>query len=91
MAEKTDERKPELSEEEKEEIRETGRRVILDPSSPSVRSIVRVVVVATILISVFDFAKSILTSLTKLFFIIILAVFFRVSDRSARQSNSPSI
>lgn len=76
MAEKTDERKPELTEEEKEEIRETGRRVILDPSSPSVRSIVRVVIVAMVLISVFDFAKSIISSLTKLFFIVILAIFF---------------
>jgi len=76
MAEKTDERKPELSEEEKEEIRETGRRVFLDPSSPSVRSIIRVVIVAMVLISVFDFAKSILSSLTKLFFIVILAIFF---------------
>lgn len=76
MAEKSDETNTELSEDEKAEIRETGRRVILDPSSPSVRSIIRVVIVAMVLISVFDFAKSILSSLTKLFFIIILAVFF---------------
>lgn len=76
MAEKKDERKTEISEEEREEIRETARRVILDPSSPSVRSIIRVVIVALVLISVFDFAKSILSSLTKLFFIVILAVFF---------------
>lgn len=76
MAEKPDESKTEISEDEKEEIRETGRRVILDPSSPSVRSIIRVVIVAMVLISVFDFAKSILSSLTKLFFIIVLAVFF---------------
>lgn len=76
MSEKSENPKTEISEEEKEEIRETGRRVILDPSSPSVRSIARVVVVAMVLISVFDFAKSILTSLTKLFFIVILAIFF---------------
>lgn len=76
MAEKTDERKIEVSEEEREEIRETARRVILDPSSPSVRSIIRVVIVAMVLISVFNFAISIVSSLTKLFFIVILAVFF---------------
>lgn len=76
MAEKTDERKAEISEEEREEIRETTRRVILDPSSPSVRSIIRVVVVAMALISIFDFAKSIISSLTKLFFIVVLAIFF---------------
>ena len=76
MAEESEKSTTEISEEEKEQIRETGRRVILDPSSPSVRSIIRVVIVAMVLISVFDFAKSILSSLTKLFFIIILAVFF---------------
>lgn len=76
MSEKSEQSKTEISEEEKEEIRETGRRVILDPSSPSVRSIIRVVIVAMVLISVFDFAKTILSSLTKLFFIVILAIFF---------------
>lgn len=76
MSEKSENPKTEISEEEREEIRETTRRVILDPSSPSVRSIVRVVIVAMVLISVFDFAKTILSSLTKLFFIVILAVFF---------------
>lgn len=76
MSEESEKPKREISEEEKEEIRETGRRVILDPSSPSVRSIIRVVVVAMVLISIIDFAKSIISSLTKLFFIIILAVFF---------------
>ena len=60
----------------KRELRQTARRVFLDPSSPPVRSIIRVVVITLLLIAVFDFTKSILASLTKLFFIIVLAVFF---------------
>lgn len=56
--------------------RQTPQRVLLDPSSPSARSIIRVVVITLLLIAVFDFAKSILSSLTTLFFIIVLAIFF---------------
>ena len=57
-------------------MRQTARRVFLDPSTPSVRSIIRVVIITLLLIAVFDFTKSILASLTKLFFIVVLAVFF---------------
>lgn len=57
-------------------MRQTARRVFLDPSSPSARSIVRVVIITLLLLAVFDFAKSILSSLTTLFFIIVLSVFF---------------
>lgn len=64
-----------LSENE-EEITHPARRVFLDPASPSLRSIVRVVIVTLLLLAVFDFAKSIIFSLTKLFFIIVLAIFF---------------
>ena len=68
--------KPEMTKREKREVRQTARRVFLDPSTPSVRSIIRVVIITLLLIAVFDFTKSILASLTKLFFIVVLAVFF---------------
>jgi predicted PurR-regulated permease PerM len=68
--------KTDLSKRERREARQTARRVFLDPSTPSMRSIVRVVLITLLLIAVFDFAKSILASLTKLFFVIVLAVFF---------------
>ena len=51
-------------------------RVILDPSSPSIRSIIRIVVVALLLIFVGTYLESIINSLTKLFFLIILSIFF---------------
>lgn len=65
-----------IAPQKKRDIQRTSRRVFLDPSSPSVRSIVRVVIITLILIAVFDFAKTILSSLTKLFFVIVLAIFF---------------
>ena len=68
--------KKKVSPKEKRELKQTARRVFLDPSSPPVASIVRVVIITLVLLSVLDFAKSILSSLTKLFFIIILAIFF---------------
>ena len=68
--------KREISLKEKRELKQTARRVFLDPSSPSVVSIVRVVIITLLLLAVFDFAKTILSSLTTLFFIIILAIFF---------------
>ncbi len=55
---------------------EGAMRVALDPSSPSVRSILRVVVITLVLLFVADFAKSIVSSLTYLFFLIVLSVFF---------------
>jgi predicted PurR-regulated permease PerM len=73
---KEEESKTELTKREKREVRQTARRVFLDPSTPSVRSIIRVVIITLLLLAVFDFTKSILASLTKLFFIVILAIFF---------------
>lgn len=55
---------------------DSATRVILDPSSPSMRSILRVVVITLVLLFVADFAKSIVSSLTYLFFLIVLSVFF---------------
>lgn len=71
-----DNEKRETSPKARRESKQTARRVFLDPSSPPVASIVRVVVITILLLAVFDFAKTILSSLTTLFFIIILAVFF---------------
>lgn len=65
-----------MAEKELREKKHTARRVFLDPSTPSALSIVRVVIITLVLIAVFDFTKSILASLTKLFFVIVLSVFF---------------
>lgn len=62
--------------EKKRERAQTIRRVVLDSSSPSVRSIVRVVIITLIILAVFDFFKGIISSLTSLFFMLVLAVFF---------------
>jgi len=71
---------------EAEKIRETrrtlrerqrvARRVYLDPSSPSVRSIARVVIITLILLLIAGSVESILMSLAGLFFLIVLSVFF---------------
>lgn len=58
------------------EKRQIVRRVYLDPSTPSVRSIVRVVLITLLLLFVMGFVTSLLVSLTHLFFLIVLAVFF---------------
>ena len=53
-----------------------ARRVYLDPSSPPFRSIVRVVVITLLLLLIAGFVQSIILSLSYLFFLIILSVFF---------------
>jgi predicted PurR-regulated permease PerM len=53
-----------------------AQNVVLDASTPSVRSILRVVLVTLVVLSVADFFKSIITSLTYLFFLIVLSIFF---------------
>lgn len=50
-------------------------RVVLDPTTPSIRSIVRVVVVAAILIFIFERIAAVVGSLTYLFFLLVLSVF----------------
>ena len=52
------------------------RRVILDTSSPSVASIARVVTITLILVAVAGYVQSIISSLTYLFFLVVLSVFF---------------
>jgi predicted PurR-regulated permease PerM len=68
--------KPDLSNENiLGEYSEGIQRVSLVSSSPSARSIVRVMVFVVLLLAVRDFLGVVLTSLTNLFFMIILAVF----------------
>lgn len=51
-------------------------RVQLDPSSPSIRSIVRVVVITLIILFVAGSVQTIISSVAGLFFLIVLSVFF---------------
>jgi predicted PurR-regulated permease PerM len=53
-----------------------SRRVYLDPSSPSLRSIVRVVVVVLFLLFIANWVQAIISSLAALFFLIVLSIFF---------------
>ena len=50
--------------------------MILDPSSPSIRSIARVVAVTLILVFIAGYVQSLISSLTYLFFLVVLSVFF---------------
>ena len=77
MAEKKlPEEMPALTKGSGAERKRSERRVILDPSSPSVRSIARVVVITLLLVAVAGYVQSIISSLTYLFFLVVLSVFF---------------
>lgn len=65
-----------MAEKKVREMRLSARRVFLDPSSPPVLSVVRVVIITLLILSVWDFAKGIISSLTFLLFMLILAIFF---------------
>ena len=56
--------------------RASSRRIFLDPATPPTGSIVRVVVLTLVILALANFALGILSSLTHLFFLIILSVFF---------------
>ncbi len=56
--------------------RRAPRPIHIDPGSPPIRSIVRVVVVTLLLLLIAGFVQSILSALTYLFFLIVLSVFF---------------
>jgi predicted PurR-regulated permease PerM len=58
------------------ERQQNARRVYLDPSSPSIRSIVRVVVITLLLLFVAGFVQTVIASLAYLFFLLVLSVFF---------------
>lgn len=51
-------------------------RVVLDPSSPSVRSIVRTVIITLVLIFVANRIEGVIGALTYLFFLLVLSIFF---------------
>jgi predicted PurR-regulated permease PerM len=69
-----------VSDKTAEEIMPTAERnanlVVLDPSTPSIRSIVRVVLITLLLLFFAGFVQNILASMTYLFFLIVLSVFF---------------
>ncbi len=76
MSEEKEDEKPEITNENI--LGDTSgdiQRVSLVSTSPSVRSIVRVGVVVLLLLAVKDFLGALLSSLTYLFFMIVLAVF----------------
>ncbi|MGI8470359.1 MAG: AI-2E family transporter [Pyrinomonadaceae bacterium] len=56
--------------------RSLSRRVFIDPSSPSARSIIRTVIITLLILAVWNFFLGIVSELTHLFFLIVLAVFF---------------
>lgn len=57
-------------------VAEPATKVVLDASTPSVRSIVRVVLITLLLLFVAKSLEGILTSLTYLFFLVVLSIFF---------------
>ncbi|MGB7070826.1 MAG: AI-2E family transporter [Pyrinomonadaceae bacterium] len=57
-------------------VDDSPRRVQIDPASPSARSIVRFVVITLLLLFVAGFVQTVLLSLTYLFFLIVLSIFF---------------
>ena len=56
--------------------RPSSRRVFLDPSTPAWRTILRTVIITLLVLAVWNFALSIIGSLTHLFFLIVLSIFF---------------
>lgn len=56
-------------------VKPSSRRVFLDPSTPSTRSILRTVIIVLLILSVWNFAATIFLSLTHLLFIIVLSIF----------------
>jgi predicted PurR-regulated permease PerM len=58
------------------ERRRHSRRIFIDPSTPPVRSIFRFVFITLLLLFIAGFVQTVLVSLTYLFFIIVLSVFF---------------
>lgn len=77
MAEEEDDKTEEISNENiLGEKSEQIQRVSLVSSSPSPRSIVRVVVIVLLLLAIKDFLGVVIGSLTYLFFMIVLAIFF---------------
>ncbi len=72
----TPEEEPRISKKMLREKQQNSRRIFIDPSTPSVRSIVRFVVITLLLLFVAGFVQTVLTSLTYLFFLVVLSIFF---------------
>ena len=72
-----DQQSPEIKIDKTESVgnEPTRHRVQLDPSSPSVRSIVRVVIITLVILFIAGSVERIVTSITPLLFLIILSVF----------------
>jgi predicted PurR-regulated permease PerM len=58
------------------EVGQPANNIVFDSSTPSVRSIVRVVLITLLILAVAGFLTTILSALTYLFFLIVLSVFF---------------
>ncbi|MEO8072272.1 MAG: AI-2E family transporter [Acidobacteriota bacterium] len=58
------------------EVEQPAQNIVFDSSTPPVRSIVRVVLVTLLILGIAGFLSGIISALTHLFFLIILAVFF---------------
>jgi len=56
--------------------RQNARRVYLDPSTPPIRSIVRVVLVTLLIVFIVNRIENVIGSLTFLFFLLVIAIFF---------------
>lgn len=65
-----------MAEKKIRELKQTARRVFLDPSSPSVSSIVRTTVIVLLILSFWGFIQSTFFLLNKLIILLILAIFF---------------
>lgn len=65
-----------MAEKKIRELKQNARRVFLDPSSPSVTSVFRTTVIVLLILSVWGIVGKIFYSLTSLFFLVILAIFF---------------
>ena len=59
-----------------DEPRPPATRVVLDPSSPSLRSILRVVIVTLIILFIAGSVQTVISSIASLFFLVVLSVFF---------------
>ncbi len=59
-----------------DEVEQPAQNIIFDSSTPPVRSIVRVVLVTLLILGIAGFLSGIISAMTHLFFLIILAVFF---------------
>ena len=67
---------PDSREEETREKRTTVRRIFLDPATPSAWSVIRVTLIVLAMLTVWNFLGAIVSSLTHLFFMIVLSIFF---------------